>query len=70
MNPTHTHAHRYEQAARKGDAGAQTQLGRCYELAIGVEANAAEAARLYGDAAGQGWAEAQLKLGRCYEAGR
>jgi len=57
-------------AADNGDAVAQYNLGRRYELGLGVEQDDREAARLYHLAADQGNAEAQYSLGHMPENGR
>ena len=55
----------YRQAAERGDAAAQFDLGRSYELGTGVSRDLAQAAQWYLKAAEQGYAGAQFKLGEC-----
>jgi TPR repeat protein len=59
----------FRQAADQGDAGAQCNLGFCFEKGEGVPQDKAKAARLYRQAAKQGDAGAQCKLGVCYYVG-
>jgi TPR repeat protein len=54
------------QLAEQGDASAQHQLGRLYELGRGIPQDYVEAARWYRLAAEQGLAEAQIDLGLMY----
>ena len=59
----------FRQAAEKGHAEAQNELGICYYNGCGVKENKAEAAKWVRKAAEQGHAEAQYNLGLCYENG-
>jgi len=54
------------EAAEDGDAGAQCNLGRCYDAGRGVPQNAAEAVKWYRRAAEQGNPRAEGYLGACY----
>ena len=56
-------------AAAQGHAGAQYNLGACYQRGEGVEQNMQRAVELYQAAAAQGVAQAQCYLGVCYERG-
>ena len=56
----------YRQAAEKGHAGAQNNLGVCYKKGEGVEPDDAKAAYWYRKAAEQGLKEAQNNLGAYY----
>ena len=58
------------QAAERGDAAAQTNLGWMYEGGRGVRQDDAEAVRWYRQAAAQGHAKAQTNLGVMYAEGR
>jgi len=60
----------WRQAADRGDANAQNNLGNAYENGRGVEKNAAQAASWFRKAAEQGYAAAQFNLGRMYQQGR
>lgn len=60
----------YRNAAEKGHAVAQTNLGWMYEIGNGVEQDDEQAAFWYRKAAEQGDAEAQCSLGALYEDGR
>ena len=57
------------QYAESGHADAQKILGRLYANGLGVEKDAAKAAKWAGKVAGQGDAREQFKLGRMYEEG-
>ena len=57
----------YRKAAEQGHAGAQNNLGVCYENGYGVTKDYAEAVKWYRKAAEQGFARAQCNLGVCYE---
>ena len=59
----------YRKAAVQGHAGAQCDLGICYEFGYGVSENKAEAVIWYRKSADQGYARAQCNLAWCYEAG-
>lgn len=59
----------YKQAANKGYAPAQNNLGLCYAYGNGVERNAAEAVRWFRKAAKKGYDEAQCNLAKCYTQG-
>ncbi|MDJ0893676.1 MAG: peptidoglycan-binding protein [Alphaproteobacteria bacterium] len=61
---------RYLDAARTGDAGAQTALARLYADGKEVAQDYQEAARWYRLAAASGVTDAQYELGRIYEDGR
>lgn len=63
-------ARHYRQAAERGDAEAQLELGRFYRGGRGVPKNDMEAARWFRLAADQGNAGAQVVLGWAYEKGR
>jgi TPR repeat protein len=56
-------------AAKKGDAMAQRNLGFCYENGTGVQQDLEKAVEWYTKAAEQGYAMAQNDLGFCYESG-
>lgn len=56
-------------AAQAGDAAATHALGRRYADGVGVDADLAEAARLYGIAGDLGCAEAANDYGVCHESG-
>ena len=58
------------QAAERGDAAAQHNLGWMYEEGRGVRQDDAEAVRWYRQAADQGQATAQNNLGWMYDQGR
>ena len=57
----------YRKAAEQGHAGAQNNLGVCYENGYGVTKDYYEAVKWYRKAAEQGLADAQCNLGLCYE---
>lgn len=57
------------QLAEKGNAEAQTNLGRCYAGGLGVPQDYVEAVKWWRKAAEQGDAKAQNYLGRCYAMG-
>ncbi len=59
----------YRKAADQGHAGAQNNLGLCYEGGIGVEQDLEKAVEWYTKAAEQGEKYAQCNLGLCYENG-
>ena len=59
----------YRKAAEQGHAGAQNNLGVCYEDGYRVTKDYAEAVKWYQKAAEQGNAYAQFNLGLCYEQG-
>ena len=59
----------YRLAAEQGLAGAQYNLGGCFERGEGVALDVSEAARYYRLAAEQGHAGAQFNLGVCFERG-
>ena len=59
----------YRQAAEKGNADAQLQLGYCYETGKGLAENATEAFKWYRKAAEQGNRIAQSNLSNCYKNG-
>lgn len=59
----------YEEAAKKGDIGAQTALGYLYSKGEGVAKNDLEAIRWYRSAASQGDVVAQFNLGTFYDKG-
>lgn len=56
--------------AAEGNADAQVDLGKMYEIGQGVAKNEAEAARWYRKAADQGDAQAQYNLGIMYDFGQ
>ena len=58
------------QAAERGNAAAQTDLGNMYKDGRGVRQDDAEAVRWYRQAADQGYAAAQTNLGLMYANGR
>jgi TPR repeat protein len=60
----------YRKAAEQGDAGAQLNLGVCYENGTGVAKDEAEAIKWYRLAAEQGCAGAQYNLGLYYGNGQ
>ncbi|MGM9822925.1 MAG: toll/interleukin-1 receptor domain-containing protein, partial [Muribaculaceae bacterium] len=60
----------YRKAAEQGHAGAQNNLGVCYENGYGVTKDYYEAVKWYRKAAEQGNARAQCNLGVCYEYGQ
>jgi TPR repeat protein len=57
------------EAAEKGDAAAQSNLGTLYADGRGVARDEAEAVRWYREAADQGYGRAQLNLGWMYQRG-
>ena len=59
----------YKDAAKKGAAKAQFNLGVMYSLGDGVEKNEAEAIKWYKKSADQGYAPAQYYLGLAYSTG-
>ena len=59
----------YRKAAEQGHAGAQNNLGVCYENGYGVTKDYYEAVKWYRKAAEQGHAQAQCNLGICYRNG-
>ncbi len=59
----------YRKAAEQGHAGAQSNLGYCYDFGWGVIKNKTEAVSWYHKAAEQGHADAQYNLGNCYNYG-
>ena len=58
-----------EEAANKGDAQSQSELGRCYANSNGVGRDFDKAAMWFRKAAEQGVAKAQYNLGLCYAKG-
>jgi len=60
----------YQQAARRGDASAQNNMGELYESGRGIAADPKQAADWYRKAAESGFAPAQFNLGRLYAEGR
>jgi TPR repeat protein len=60
----------WRKAAEGGHAGAQTDLGFCYEIGKGVALDHRLAAEWYAKAAVQGHAIAQSNFGVCYELGK
>ena len=60
----------YHKAAEQGYAGAQCNLGYCYEFGLGVTQDYYEAVKWYRKAAEQGNRQAQHNLGVYYEKGR
>ena len=60
----------YRLAAEQGHAGAQCNLGFCYDEGQGVTQSYTEAVKYYRLAAEQGHATAQCNLGLCYEKGQ
>ena len=60
----------FRKAAKKGDAGAQFNLGLAYEHGWGLKADLKEAAQWYARASQQGHAGAQLNLGLMFYQGR
>lgn len=58
-----------QKAADKGYAAAQSQLGYCYEHALGVKQDYTKAVKLYYKAAQQGLGAAQNNLAYCYQVG-
>jgi TPR repeat protein len=59
----------YRKAAEQGDAEAQFNLGKCYQIGNGVSQDYAEAVKWYRKAAEQENAKAQNNLGVCYVKG-
>jgi hypothetical protein len=59
----------YRKAADRGHAGAQNNLGLCYETGNGVVQDLSQAVALFRKAADQKQREGQVNLGRCYENG-
>lgn len=55
--------------ARRGDAHAQTELGRMYANGNGVAKDEAQAVSLWQQAAEQNWSKAQFLLGQAYSCG-
>ncbi len=64
-----TAAQWFEKAAERGNAVAQNELGRQYQLGQGVPKDLAKAAELFHKAADQGHPVAQVNLGVAYEEG-
>ena len=64
-----TAAKEYRIAAEQGDAKAQYELGRMYDLGDGVQQDLVQAAEWYRKAAEQDNADAQHELGRMYKKG-
>lgn len=60
----------YIEAAKKGDATAQNEIGLCYDKGDGVQQDLVEAFRWYSKAAAQNYATAQYNVGCCYYYGR
>jgi TPR repeat protein len=56
--------------AEKGDAAAQTEIGRMYEFGSGVDKDKAQAVKWFRKAAEQGFAAAQNNMGDAYRYGR
>ena len=56
----------YQKAAEQGHAGAQCNLGFCYEKGLGVAQDWNQAVYWYRRAAEQGQVNAQCNLGNCY----
>ena len=59
----------YQQAAEKGNAEAQNQLGYCYFQGEGIEQNFEEALKWFKKAAEGGSAKGQTNLAACYHKG-
>jgi TPR repeat protein len=59
----------FRRAAEQNHAGAQNNLGACYENGRGVAKNDTEAVKWYRKAAEQSYAAAQFNLGACYGEG-
>lgn len=59
----------FKRAANLGYAPAQSRLGMCYQMGMGVETSPKQAAELYQQAVDNGYAPAQTCLGYCYEWG-
>ncbi|HED13069.1 MAG TPA: sel1 repeat family protein [Gammaproteobacteria bacterium] len=59
-----------QDAAEKGDAKAQYNLGLVYDRGVGVKSDESKALKWYRLAAGQGYAEAQYNLGMMYFFGK
>ena len=59
----------YRNAAERGHAGAQYELGKCYANGDGVSHSYAEAVKWYRKAAAQDHAEAKYNLGVHYASG-
>jgi hypothetical protein len=59
----------YHQAAKRGDARAQFNLGNMYNSGDGVPEDDTEAVKWYRKAAEQGYAAAQFNLGNMYNSG-
>jgi TPR repeat protein len=64
-----TAAQWFEKAAERGNAVAQNELGRQYQLGQGVQKDLAKAVELFRKAADQGHPVAQVNLGIAYEEG-
>ncbi len=64
-----SNADKFREAANKGDANAQYNLGLCYSKGDGVDLNQAEAVNWWRKAADQGLPIAQANLGACYAEG-
>lgn len=60
----------FVKAAELGSAGAQNQLGYCYENGLGVEQDYSMAVEWYRKAAEKGFSPAQYSLGQCYYYGQ
>lgn len=59
----------FREAAEKGDAEAQLNLGVCYSDGHGVTQDHFEAVKWFRKSADQGNAEGQVRLGLCYYGG-
>lgn len=59
----------YRRAAEQGYAGAQFNLGNCYQLGEGVDQDKKQAVYWYRQAALQGDTDAEYTLGLCYASG-
>lgn len=58
--------HQLEHSADQGDATAQVELARIFQMGLGVRSNLVKAAIWYKKAAAQGHADAQFNLGLMY----
>lgn len=60
----------YIEAAKRGDAMAQNEIGLCYDNGLGVQQDQQQAFQWYSKSAAQNFALAQYNLGCCFYYGR
>ncbi len=61
---------KFYEAAKKGDAKAQNEIGLCYDQGVGVAKDAQQAFLWYSKSAAQNYPTAQYNVGVCYYYGR